>query len=83
MTITIEIVRVLGSAQCIGCEMQEPEIEYIEGFDELEEEDDMEDFTGFGIDQSHAEDDVDDDDDEDDEGKQILPFYVRLALVKL
>lgn len=28
--------------------MQEPEVEYVEGYDELEEEDDMEDFAGFG-----------------------------------
>lgn len=28
---------------------QEPEIEYVEGYEELEEEDDMEDFGGLAI----------------------------------
>ncbi|XP_020426474.1 protein MAK16 homolog isoform X2 [Prunus persica] len=38
-------------------EEEEPEIEYVEGYDELEEEDDIEDFAGFSIDNSHADDD--------------------------
>ncbi|GFY88228.1 MAK16 protein-like protein [Actinidia rufa] len=37
----------------------EPEIEYVEGYEELEEEEDMEDFVGLPIDKSHA--DVDND----------------------
>ncbi|KAL3644491.1 hypothetical protein CASFOL_009671 [Castilleja foliolosa] len=43
-------------------EEEEPEIEYVEGYEELEEEDDIEDFAGFGI-----RDDDDDNDDNDDE----------------
>ena len=39
--------------------VQEPEVEYVEGYDELEEEDDIEDFAGFGI--HEAPDDYDDD----------------------
>ncbi|KAJ4950395.1 hypothetical protein NE237_027227 [Protea cynaroides] len=35
----------------------EPEIEYVEGYDELEEEDDMEDFGGLAIDESLKGDD--------------------------
>lgn len=31
---------------------QEPEIEYVEGYDELEEEEDIEDFGGFDMDDS-------------------------------
>jgi hypothetical protein len=31
---------------------QEPEIEYVQGYDDLEEEDDIEDFGGFAIDES-------------------------------
>ncbi|CAB4289136.1 unnamed protein product [Prunus armeniaca] len=38
-------------------EEEEPEIEYVEGYDELEEEDDIEDFAGFSMDNSHADDD--------------------------
>ncbi len=34
---------------------QEAEIEYVEGYDELEEEDDIEDFGVFSITQSHAD----------------------------
>ncbi|KAJ6869057.1 hypothetical protein NC651_033971 [Populus alba x Populus x berolinensis] len=30
----------------------EPEIEYVQGYDDLEEEDDIEDFSGFAIDES-------------------------------
>ncbi|XP_059657841.1 uncharacterized protein LOC132304265 [Cornus florida] len=39
---------------------EEPEIEYVEGYEELEEEDDMEDFGGLAIDESPADDDNDD-----------------------
>jgi hypothetical protein len=34
---------------------QEHEIEYVEGYDELEEEDDIEDFGDIAIAQSHAD----------------------------
>lgn len=45
---------------------QEPEIEYVEGYDELEEEDDMEDFAGL---RTHESQDDYDDDDDDENGK--------------
>ena len=37
--------------------MQEPEIEYVEGYDELEEEDDIEDFAGFSMKDTQSDDD--------------------------
>lgn len=37
--------------------MQEPEIEYVEGDYELEEEDDIEDFGGLAMDHIHTDDD--------------------------
>lgn len=48
---------------------EEPEIEYVEGYEELEEEDDMEDFGGLAIDKSDTDVDndavgIDDDDKE-------------------
>lgn len=36
--------------------MQEHEIEYVEGYEELEEEDDIEDFGGFAINESYEDD---------------------------
>lgn len=36
---------------------QDGEIEYVEGYDELEEEDDIEDLGGRALDHSHADDD--------------------------
>ena len=36
---------------------QEPEIEYVEGYEELEEEDDMEDFGGLAIEDTGGVDD--------------------------
>ncbi|XP_065864003.1 uncharacterized protein [Euphorbia lathyris] len=55
-------------------EEEDPEIEYVEGYDDLEEEDDMEDFDGLGIDEPDAFDGdnvgvEDDDDDAEDIGK--------------
>ncbi|KNA14440.1 hypothetical protein SOVF_106790 [Spinacia oleracea] len=49
---------------------EEPEIEYVEGFEELEEEDDMEDFGAFAKNGPLGDDDEDDmdADDEDAEG---------------
>ncbi|XP_061345285.1 protein mak16 isoform X2 [Gastrolobium bilobum] len=44
---------------------EEPEIEYVEGYDELEEEDDIEDFGGLAIHESQG--DYDDENDEEDE----------------
>ncbi|KAM7498282.1 hypothetical protein LguiA_022696 [Lonicera macranthoides] len=50
---------------------EEPEIEYVEGYEELEEEDDMEDFGGLAIEETGVDDDDDnvgmDEDEEDDE----------------
>ena len=37
--------------------MQEPEIEYVEGYEELEEEEDMEDFGGLAIHNPEADED--------------------------
>ncbi|XP_017218986.1 uncharacterized protein LOC108196281 isoform X1 [Daucus carota subsp. sativus] len=48
-------------------EEQEAEIEYVEGYEDLEEEDDMEDFGGLALEQSDADVDVTDGTDEDDE----------------
>lgn len=36
---------------------QEPEIEYVEGYEELEEEEDMEDFGGLAIHNPEADED--------------------------
>lgn len=46
---------------------QETEIEYVEGYDELEEEDDIEDFGGLAI----ARSDVD-----DDNGKAVTTYLL-------
>lgn len=43
--------------QTFSCEIQEPEIEYIEGYDEIEEEDDIEDFGGLSMYEPHTGDD--------------------------
>ncbi|KAL5545912.1 hypothetical protein UlMin_005599 [Ulmus minor] len=46
---------------------EEHEIEYVEGYEELEEEDDIEDFDGLAIDNSHSDDEkvgIDEDDEE-------------------
>lgn len=44
-------------------EEEEPEVEYVEGYEDLEEEDDIEDFANFTMDDDEAE--LGDDDDED------------------
>ncbi|KAL1808233.1 hypothetical protein DCAR_0727648 [Daucus carota subsp. sativus] len=43
-------------------EEEEAEIEYVEGYEDLEEEDDMEDFGGLALEQSDADDGTDEDD---------------------
>lgn len=48
-------------------EEEEPEIEYVEGYEELEEEDDIEDFGGLAIREDPDDFKLDDDDDEDEE----------------
>ncbi|KAG6405686.1 hypothetical protein SASPL_133278 [Salvia splendens] len=60
-------------------EEEEPVIEYVEGYEELEEEDDMEDFGGLAIrdDYDNAnlnDDDDDDDDDEEEEGNASVAY---------
>lgn len=69
---------------------EEAEIEYVEGYDDLEEEEDMEDFTGLAINKSNLDDDdvgMDDDDDDDEETVAVDHKRVRressLALRKL
>lgn len=37
--------------------MQEPDIEYVEGYEELEEEEDMEDLGNFALGETGADDD--------------------------
>ncbi|KAB5532045.1 hypothetical protein DKX38_018715 [Salix brachista] len=44
---------------------EEPEIEYVQGYDDLEEEDDIEDFGGFAIDESLKNNDDAPEDEED------------------
>ncbi|KAL6322059.1 hypothetical protein AAG906_003459 [Vitis piasezkii] len=53
-------------------EEEEPEIEYVEGYEELEEEDDIEDFGGLEIDESLKDEDLDDDMGEDDEEMDLI-----------
>ncbi|XP_006354140.1 protein MAK16 homolog isoform X1 [Solanum tuberosum] len=55
---------------------EEFEVEYVEGYEDLEEEDDIEDFDGFGIrdnglDADTGDDDDDDDDDDDEEAVTV------------
>ncbi|KAH8492980.1 hypothetical protein Peur_072434 [Populus x canadensis] len=53
---------------------EEPEIEYVQGYDDLEEEDDIEDFGGFAIDESlKNNDDASEDEEEMDsvDGKRV------------
>ncbi|XP_061956408.1 uncharacterized protein LOC133678191 [Populus nigra] len=53
---------------------EEPEIEYVQGYDDLEEEDDIEDFGGFAIDKSlKNNDDASEDEEEMDsvDGKRV------------
>ncbi|XP_065858163.1 uncharacterized protein [Euphorbia lathyris] len=56
-------------------EEEDLEIEYVEGYDDLEEEDDMEDFDGLGIDEPDAFDGdnvgAEDDDDDDEEMEKV------------
>lgn len=52
-------------------EEEEPEIEYVEGYEELEEEDDMEDFNGLAINESF-DDDNDVGTNEDDEEMVVM-----------
>ncbi|XP_047957951.1 protein MAK16 homolog [Salvia hispanica] len=63
-------------------EEEEPVIEYVEGYEELEEEDDMEDFGGLAIREDYDNDnlndgDDDDDDDDDEEEKSASVAYKR------
>ncbi|XP_042018644.1 protein MAK16 homolog [Salvia splendens] len=60
-------------------EEEEPVIEYVEGYEELEEEDDMEDFGGLAIREDYDNDNLndDDDDDDDEEEKSASVAYKR------
>ncbi|XP_042022381.1 protein MAK16 homolog isoform X2 [Salvia splendens] len=63
-------------------EEEEPVIEYVEGYEELEEEDDMEDFGGLAIREDYDndnlnDDDADNDDDDDNEEKSASVAYKR------
>ncbi|GLT45335.1 hypothetical protein SLA2020_191720 [Shorea laevis] len=55
---------------------EEPEIEYVEGYEGLEEEDDIEDFGGFAMDRSHKASAAadNDDDDEEDQGEDAVEW---------
>ncbi|CAF2153417.1 BnaA01g24290D [Brassica napus] len=54
-------------------EEEEPEIEYVEGYGELEkEEEDMEDFYGFLFKESHLDDHGSEDEDGDDAAEQVV-----------
>ncbi|CAA0818275.1 MAK16 protein-related [Striga hermonthica] len=59
---------------------EEPEIEYVEGYEDLEEEDDIEDFGGIDLgddDDDNAEMDNDDDDDEQNVFKRGRKIHGR------
>eukprot|EP00262_Sarcandra_glabra_P010405 TRINITY_DN25685_c0_g1_i1.p1 TRINITY_DN25685_c0_g1~~TRINITY_DN25685_c0_g1_i1.p1 ORF type:complete len:302 (-),score=69.31 TRINITY_DN25685_c0_g1_i1:134-1039(-) len=62
-----KVLKMEGLETADGEEEEEPEIEYVEGYDELEEEEDMEDFGGgdFELDES-LKGDMDEDDEEMD-----------------
>ena len=56
--IYIKTIFFLSSILKIYYWKQEPEIEYVEGYEELEEEDDIEDFGGLEIDESLKDEDL-------------------------
>ncbi|CAK9167286.1 unnamed protein product, partial [Ilex paraguariensis] len=47
----------MDGLQAASEDEEEPEIEYVEGYEELEEEDDMEDFGGLAIEEAGEDDD--------------------------
>ncbi|KAK1581459.1 hypothetical protein Q3G72_006220 [Acer saccharum] len=57
---------------------EEAEIEYVEGYEELEEEDDMEDFGGLPIAKSHADDDGDVGLDDNNDGETVAVDRKRM-----
>ncbi|KAK0601851.1 hypothetical protein LWI29_028063 [Acer saccharum] len=57
---------------------EEAEIEYVEGYEELEEEDDMEDFGGLPIAKSHADDDDDVGLDDNNDGETVAVDRKRM-----
>ncbi|CAN6990646.1 unnamed protein product [Brassica rapa subsp. trilocularis] len=64
-------------------EEEEPEIEYVEGYGELEkEEEDMEDFYGFLFKESHLDDHGSEDEDGDDAAEQVVIHRKGRALRK-
>ncbi|ESW03268.1 hypothetical protein PHAVU_011G000100 [Phaseolus vulgaris] len=64
-----EYNKVLDMENLQPADEEEPEVEYVEGYDELEQEEDIEDFGGFATHKSPARstDDEEDDEEEDDE----------------
>ncbi|KAF5449937.1 hypothetical protein F2P56_030333 [Juglans regia] len=66
-----------GQAASEDKDEMEPEIEYVEGYDELEEEDDIEDFDGLAISQSHADYDKVEMDGDDEKVEPVAGKRVR------
>ncbi|KAG2707622.1 hypothetical protein I3843_05G143400 [Carya illinoinensis] len=66
-----------GQAASEDEDEMEPEIEYVEGYDELEEEDDIEDFNGLAISQSHADYDKVEMNGDDEEVEAVAGKRVR------
>ncbi|XP_041012966.1 protein MAK16 homolog [Juglans microcarpa x Juglans regia] len=66
-----------GQAASEDEDEMEPEIEYVEGYDELEEEDDIEDFDGLAISQSHADYDKVETDGDEEEVEPVAGKRVR------
>ncbi|KAL8532723.1 hypothetical protein ACS0TY_009076 [Phlomoides rotata] len=67
--------------EAVSEDEEEPVIEYVEGYEELEEEDDIEDFAGLAMgedpDNYKLDDDDDDDDDEDEEENVNVVVHKR------
>ncbi|KAF9667920.1 hypothetical protein SADUNF_Sadunf15G0073300 [Salix dunnii] len=60
-------------------DVEEPEIEYVQGYDDLEEEDDIEDFGGFAIDESLKNNDDAPEDEEDTVDRKRLKIRSEFA----
>ncbi|KAK7294410.1 hypothetical protein RJT34_17299 [Clitoria ternatea] len=66
-----EYNKVLDMEKLQHADEEEPEVEYVEGYDELEEEDDIEDFGGFSICESQGDDDDNAESAEDEDAEAI------------
>ncbi|KAJ7953552.1 Protein MAK16-like [Quillaja saponaria] len=75
-----EYNKVLGELEKDDVEEEEPMVEYVEGYDELEEEDDIEDFERLTVDQSqdHDFDDENVGNDEDDDDTEVVVHNKRM-----